>query len=220
MVFGGALERLMTRMKLIRTPPLSTQQRQLPIARNVAMVGAVIGVIIGCALGATTLLFVDLEARDRIQRAVHLRDVVNDMIADAIRTGGSNGGAHTGGFRASNACKSCTVYIADASHDITLTELSSSPHDNKDSIAQLKLMKDAETDVVRQCAENRRPTLSADRRVLYAPVVKRTTDKGAGEVMAVVEFQSSLSEGFCDEDIVTAQVMARHLAIFMDRLAD
>jgi len=243
-VFGGTLERMLMKLSLIQAPPLTTQQRQLPIARNVAMAGAVVGVIIGCALGATTLLLVDLEARDRIQRAVQLREIVNDMIADAAASG-SNGNTKSdgnttaaaatagGGFQ---SCTSCTVYIEDDSHDITLTDLSSSSSssssstsddntknknsNNNESLTTLKLMKQADTEIVRQCAENRRVDLSSDRHLLFAPVMKRKAGNAVtdGEVMAVVA--ASSSGEFNEQDLVTAQVMARHIAIFLDRLAD
>jgi hypothetical protein len=35
-----------------------------------------------CALGALSLLFVDLDKRERIHHAVMLREIVDDMIAN------------------------------------------------------------------------------------------------------------------------------------------
>jgi hypothetical protein len=81
-VFGGTLERVLSRMGLIPAPTLTNAQRQLSICKNVSMAGAVVGVIIGCALGACTLLLVDLDARHRIERAQQLREIVTDMISD------------------------------------------------------------------------------------------------------------------------------------------
>jgi len=243
---------------------MTPQQRQLPVARNVAMLGAVVGVVIGCALGATTLLLVDLEARDRIQRATQLRDIVNDMIATTSTATTATSTATTSASTASDGvdggfqtpCTSCTVYIADDSNDITLTDDSNAnskkktnDYNNKESshsLTTLKLMKEAssadERSRVRHCADTGRTIVGTDRRVLYVPVIKREAGS-AGETVAVVAFQAggggggaaaaaaagssssssssaSNSEGFTDEDVVAAKVMARHIAIFMDRFTD
>lgn len=85
-VFGGSLERLLTRLSLIQPPALTTAQRQLPLCRNVSMAGAVVGVIVGCALGALTLLLVDLEVRERQERTQKLRDIVTDMRTSSLRS--------------------------------------------------------------------------------------------------------------------------------------
>ena len=233
-IFGGTLERMLTKLSLIQTPPLTTQQRQLPVSRNVAMAGAVVGVIIGCALGATTLLFVDLEARDRIQRAGQLRDIVNDMIALQPQPKYNNNNNNNsddeyvtsagGGFRTS--CSRCTVYIADDSNDITLTNNNNNNNNSSNSTTtttRLKLMKEADSPSVRQSAESARFILSSDRNVLYVPVMssKQTTASvGNKEVLAVVALYAANQAGFVEEDVVAAQIMARHIAIFMNRLSD
>ena len=230
-IFGGTLERMLTKLSLIQTPPLTTQQRQLPVSRNVAMAGAVVGVIIGCALGATTLLFVDLEARDRIQRAGQLRDIVNDMIALQpqpkynIDNNNNNGDdeyvTSAGGFRTS--CSRCTVYIADDSNDITLTNNNNNSSNSTTTTTRLKLMKEADSPSVRQSADSARFILSSDRNVLYVPVMssKQTTASvGNKEVLAVVALYAANQAGFVEEDVVAAQIMSRHIAIFMNRLSD
>ena len=221
---GGALERFLTRMHLIRAPNLTSAQRQLPIARNVSTAGAVLGVIAGCALGATTLLLVDLEARDRIERASRLREIVNDMIAPNVHS--------------SFQCDSCTVYVT-STKDLTLPVQKQQHDDNNNKAANrpwktvLRTVSETDADsVVRRCAEHAEFVVADDRQVMYAPVIKQqqpntttTADDDEPEVMAVVAFThggggAGNSSGFCDEDIVTARVMARHIAIFMDRLAD
>lgn len=201
-IFGGALERFLSRMSLIQAPNLTTAQRQLPIARNVSMAGAVMGVILGCSLGATTLLAIDLEARDRIERALRLREIVNDMINPDVLSR----------FQ----CDSCTVYVL-STKDLTL------PVTSKDDAKQwktvLKPISDADSDAVHQCAEKREISVQDQRHAMYAPIIKKNSE-GEEEVMAVVAFRYGNTAGFSDEDVVTARVMARHIAIFMDRLVD
>ena len=112
-----------------------------------------------------------------------------------------------------------------------------------------------ETQSVRRCIASRSIVLSDDRRILYAPLLKRIAhpERGANapqnDIMAVVVFRygsyantvhrssgdhhdrldetdtGSRSRGkgdggggcYSEEDVITARVMARHIAIFMDR---
>ena len=140
-----------------------------------------------------------------------------------------------GGFR--TPCSSCTVYIADASHDtMTLTDdnsssdsnnnnnRSSSHHNNNSpkssTTTRLKLMNDANSPSVQQSAATGRLIVSSDRHTLYVPVRKHKSTQ-AGEIMAVVALEAAANHpGFVEEDVVAAQIMARHIAIFMDRLSD
>ena len=165
------------------------------------MAGAVCGVIFGCALGATTLLLVDLEARHRIERAARLHDIVADMIAA------------TSSSEEARFCDACTVYIVDT-QDLTL------PKDDAAHVVRLQAVGPAVGDVVPRCIATR-TTLVVDG-VLYAPVLQ-------GDVVrAVVAFANGPREEEEDEerafpreeDVLTARVMARHIAIFMDRLRD
>lgn len=261
-LFGGALERLLCRLSLIRAPCLTTAQRQLAVCRNVSMLGAVVGVIVGCALGATTLLAVDLEARNRIERAVRLREIVNDMIsvnhhcATPFDSSSSTAAASASANAPSSfQCDSCTVYVV-STKDLTLPVVVTANDDENSKKTEkqwktvLKAISDAGDDddvrmaAVRQCADSRAIVVTDERRSLYAPLVKRNAESNEDEVMAVVAFchgtatsssssSSSSSNGttnnsnssggdggFSDEDVLTARVMARHIAIFMDRLAN
>jgi Transmembrane protein 65 len=210
-VFGGALERfLTTRTSWLPAPNLTAVQRQLPLCRNVAMAGAVCGVILGCALGATTLLAVDLEARHRIERAQRLRDIVQDMIGSSA--------ASAVALEDRPFCDACTVHIvstkdltlpdqADAQRTVTLQDLTAGTSDERAA--------------VQRCIQSR--TIAVQDGVLYAPVVRADT------VMAVVAFSNHHHDGSAadeergfpqEEDVTTARVMARHIAIFMERLAE
>ena len=70
-MFGGVVEDACARAGL-KTPTLSAAQRQMPIAKRVIIGGSVVGVIAGCLIGATSLLWLDLEAAERAKRAKEL----------------------------------------------------------------------------------------------------------------------------------------------------
>lgn len=224
-LFGGALERLLTRLSLIQTPDLSIQQRQLPICRNVSMAGAVVGVIIGCALGALTLLSVDLEARHRVERAQRLRDIVDDMISSPSDRHHHNHSPATltkGTF----PCDSCTVFVV-STRDLTLPkDTNDTPKQKKQSVQRprktyMKAIHETNSNDVHECVDSRSLSLSHDRQTLYAPLVKYN-EIDVDEVLAVIAFQygGDNEEGFTEDDVLTCRVMARHIAIFMDRLVD
>lgn len=191
-VFGGTLERFLTQLSVIKTPPLSSAQRQLSVCRNVSMAGAVVGVVCGCALGATTLLLVDLEARNRIERANQLREIVTDMISQ------DEDGLHS---------ETCTIYIASSS-DFHLDK-----DNDKKWRTSMKLLKDAETPAVKECATKREIVLDQNRHVLFTPIMDDD------HVIAVIEFRHNRNDSSCfsEQDVRTAKVMARHIAIFMNR---
>lgn len=76
---GDALESYLQRLKIIKPTNLSLVQRQLSICRRVKMAGAVLGIITGCALGATSLLLVDLEVHERSNEFGELRQILCNM---------------------------------------------------------------------------------------------------------------------------------------------
>jgi Transmembrane protein 65 len=235
-VFGGSLERLLLQLAVIESPNLSSAQRRLSVCRNVSMAGAVCGVIVGCALGATTLLLVDLEKRNRIERAQQLQVIVGDMIAlqdddgdDAASSDSEDGG--------SLQTESCCIYVSNADD----FQVESDPrHRGRIGLKHLSPNADPPTpSMVRESAAQNKVLLSPDRAVLYLPV--REDD----QVLAVLELRkrqppTALSEprqseeggteprqvdlqrvaGFSEADVRTAKVVARHLGIFMNRLCE
>ena len=70
-MFGGVVEDACARAGL-KTPDLTAVQRQMPVAKRVIVFGSVIGVITGCLIGASSLLWLDLEAAERAKRAKEL----------------------------------------------------------------------------------------------------------------------------------------------------
>lgn len=194
-VFGGSLERLLIRLNFIQTPALSQQQRQLPICRNIAMLGAVLGVICGCALGATTLMFVDLEARDRIRHAHQLREIVSDMV-------------HTSRDD-SIGCDSCTVYVS-SKKDFTLD--ASLQTDSRNTT--LDFIHNAASKDVCTCVDTREVFRSFNRQHLYAPILK------GEEVIAVMEFKGRPGDEYSSDDVAKAKVLSRHLGIVLKHIIE
>ncbi len=248
-LFGGALERVLTtKTGWLRTPQLTPTQRQLPIGRNVSMLGAVVGVIIGCAIGATSLLLVDLEARNRMERAQRLREILQDMITVATPATTTTATTLDPAF----SCDSCKVYVV-STKDLTLPTDHDTSHQWKvqlkdiSSSAETSITNDVndsndnndEISLVQQCLASRSIVLSDDRRIMYAPLINRSSPH---DIMAIVAFRygtnvtnhqpveeedddndrldetsTATSKCYSDDDILTARVMARHIAIFMDR---
>lgn len=143
-VFGGSLERFLTRMNLIANPGLTTAQRQLPICRNVSMAGAVLGVICGCLMGATTLLLVDLDARDRIDRATKLREIVTDMENATLK------------------CDGIAIYLKDNKFY--------APQD-KQYRTQLIMLNDSEKNEAHTAASKRRNVFANNKQILFIPIL-------------------------------------------------
>lgn len=207
-IFGGTLERTLQRMGAIKTPPLTVAQRQLPIARNVAMAGAVVGVIVGCALGAMTLLAVDLEARDRMERAVKLREIVSDMITSAAVSSDSSS--------LSLNCERCIVHL-EAKKDFTLEKKEAAILPGATAPTHLAFLEDSSSDCVTQCIATKQVVVSNN--VLYAPVVVAASSGTPAAVVAVMEYHNKEGQ-FTPEAVRTVQVMADHLAIVMKHLVE
>lgn len=190
-LFGGTVERFLHRVKMIRSPGLTEAQRHLAVCRNVAMAGSVVGVIIGCLLGASCLFFIDLDAHERAKRAAALIDVVTTMLSDDDLK-----------------CDECVIYLASA--NIIPSPL------RKDTAGACKMMllEGAEVNSLALLCARTRSVVRGDN-ILYVPVVK-------GEDMeAVLEFRRERlsGESFSPEEERAAKTLARHMAIFMDRLS-
>lgn len=199
-VFGGTLERFLHKMKAIKSPGLTEAQRHLTICRNISMAGSVVGVILGCLLGACSLLFLDLDAHERAKRAAALHDVVTTMLSDE---------------KSSLKCDRCTVYLASSAADI-------SPYSTTDNGTLLKVLDESdENSLAVQCGQNRAvvrgtPSSERDASLLYVPVVKDD------DLIAVLEFHrdaTSAYESFSQQEERAASTLARHMAIFINRLA-
>lgn len=199
-VFGGTIERILHKLKAVKTPTLTEAQRALPRCRNVAMAGSVCGIILGCLLGASSLLFVDLDAHERQQKAAELRDVVNSMLMsvddDEILP-----------------FDECTLYLVS-------TDDMSEDENNQTGFGgpTIKSLQTADKDsLVARCAESKTQTADdGDGACLCAPVLSPD-----GKItLGVLEFvRRSSTKLFSKEDERSARMMARHLAIFMNRLS-
>lgn len=80
-VFGGTLERFLSSWSMVPAVSLTAAQRQLPISRNVAMLGAVCGVVLGCAIGASVgMLTTDVYQRGRQQRDFEITNILGKLL--------------------------------------------------------------------------------------------------------------------------------------------
>ena len=124
------------------------------------------------------------------------REIVTDMISAKV---GEDVHSET-----------ATIYIA-SDKDFHIDQ-----EEDKKWRTSMKLLEDADSEAVTKCAKTRETTLGDSKQFLYTPVVRDDN------VIAVIEFRHNRddSAGFTDHDLFTAEVMARHVAIFMDRLVE
>jgi hypothetical protein len=181
-IFGSTVERLLQRFGFSKPPCLSNAQRQLPLVRNVTMVGMVVGVTIGCLLGASSLLFTDLHAHERQNRTAQLKDVISDMIKDE---------------ELNSKCQECRVHI--------MRNGTFDKSDNKSSGPRIFLLSGG---AAAKCASDRITIEEGNH--LFVPIMSQN------EVMGVLEF---MSDSFSPEDKRIIQVIARHIAIFMEHMS-
>jgi Transmembrane protein 65 len=171
-LFGGTLERLLQRAGLVPNvaalTTLTLAQKQLPITRNTGLAGAVVGVMIGCCLGATSLLFMDLEERDRLQHAVTLRNVVHDVLTSPPPV--SDGSTPSNQFSKdilSLSCHSCTIYLVKNAEKYDLGKLPTQETNGDTGTPScrtyIRLIGDApSTSLVHTCAQTRDVILDRD----------------------------------------------------------
>ena len=212
---GGTVEAFINRwMPNPVAASLSMAQRQSTWGRYASLAGAVIGVTIGCALGGLTLFFVDLDARDRIQRAGQFKEVLSDMTKVSSNTNAT----------ASFPCRQVVVHLA----------VKANQKYDWQSINQEGLDEDGEEPHVRMCSidlqddvENKdnlvlkvakQQTILVRGQRLYAPIMRWEENKH-DEIWAVVEFEKDGAD-VTESDIKKVETMSSHLAIFMHRMAD
>lgn len=209
-LFGNSLESFLRRMGLV--PPLidlSTAQRQLPVCRRVRMAGAVGGVMLGCALGACTLLTVDLQARERQEDTQRLLRCVTALVkADP---------------ELARHCEQVTLYYLKNSEsnqsrgEMLVTATTSSSEDGL--ITRIRSLEEEEW----SSSSSEQPPIqefAADRLVvrdqhIYLPVVI-SDDRDEKTLLAIVELQGNCSSR--DLNVAAAKRLGRHVGIVMKEL--
>ena len=186
-LFGGTVERICEQLRIVKPSQLTQAQRALPLCRNVAMAGSVLGIIVGCMLGASSLLFVDLEAHDRQRRALELKDIVGSMVATEESFHG------------------CTFYLTSSSS--TNFDVSKACQETTTDAPQIRTLTDTHA-MAKQCSERRE--MIGDDAHIYVPVMARDGSTALG----VLEFRKTLNP----DDEKAGILVARHLAIFMERM--
>jgi hypothetical protein len=125
-----------------------------------------------------SLLFVDLDKRERIHHAVMLREIVDDMIAN------QEGNQFE--------CQSCVIYVEHESDFAIPTSDDSS----RSSSTGMQALHEASSPAVRQCATERQVVSEKDGHVLYIPILK------GDKLLAVLQLnqKESVSKGFTPAD--------------------
>jgi len=213
-LFGGTLETFINRwMPNPVAASLSMAQRQSKLGRYASLAGAVIGVIVGCTLGAFTLFFVDLDARDRIQRARQFKEVLSDM-------------THISNAGVSFPCRKVVVHLAvEANQHYDWQTLNQDDDNDEHDDAQgphvfirgMKLANEENSDDLVVKAAHQRDVIVRGQR-LFAPIMRWEGNKSS-KIWAVVEFEKEGDE-VSESDVAKVELMAAHLAIFMRRSAD
>jgi hypothetical protein len=139
-----------------------------------------------CALGALSLLFVDLDKRERIHHAVMLREIVDDMIANqegiilSVRV---------------------ALFMWNTSPTLPFQRVMI---ECRSSSTGMQALHEASSPAVRQCATERQVVSEKDEHVPYIPILK------GDKLLAVLQLnqKESLSKGFTPADQQIARVMA------------
>lgn len=214
-LFGGTLETFINRwMPNKVAASLSMAQRQSTWGRYASLAGAVIGVSCGCGLGALTLFFVDLDARDRIQRAEQFKEVLSDM------TRASKSGV-------SFPCREVIVHLAVQAHQhYDWKSLNEESDEGKEVNRPRMRMRSLDLQHVEEATEANKSwvvkaahqqNVLANGQRLYAPIMRWEESKD-DQIWAVVEFEKD-GKDVCDTDIKKVELMASHLAIFLHRMS-
>eukprot|EP00548_Thalassiothrix_antarctica_P007084 CAMPEP_0194151640 /NCGR_PEP_ID=MMETSP0152-20130528/49109_1 /TAXON_ID=1049557 /ORGANISM="Thalassiothrix antarctica, Strain L6-D1" /LENGTH=351 /DNA_ID=CAMNT_0038855617 /DNA_START=30 /DNA_END=1085 /DNA_ORIENTATION=+ len=214
--FGGVVERTFERFSMTKTPSLTNVQRTLPLVRNVRIMGSIVGVAVGCLLGATSLLFMDLEARERQERTAELNDIITKMMLASFEDDGLQ-------------CEECRIHLTPASRKKFDPSSLSSPNNNtfNDMSSSSCTLSVQELKLFDQNNDDNNPFLSSEqlcardgicvskKNRFYVPIVM---DKKNTVVSGVLEFRTDTISEFTIDDKRTAQILARHIGIFMERI--
>jgi transcriptional regulator with GAF, ATPase, and Fis domain len=96
-LFGGVVERASERLNLAQ-PDFTPEQADSSSAKMANTLGSLLGVICGCLLGMSTLLFMDMEATERLKRAQQLETIFEPVMNSA---------------KSEIRCERCTLYLYD-----------------------------------------------------------------------------------------------------------
>ena len=207
-MFGGALEGFLTRVGLAPQSNLTTAQRQLTICRRVGMSGAVLGVIFGCALGATSLLLLDLERHDSSASHEEVNDIMK-VLSDVFD------------FDAKHDLKSdfCTLYLMNKSRGFK----------NMEGKLTFKSIKDVEAKShAAICLEKGAPIRDNLHRELKPNDVLRSiicvpVRSKKGELLGILEMRNKRADErgisfFSEHDEKMAHFLGDHVGIIFDQL--
>lgn len=211
--FGGFVEDLCTKCGL-KVPCITNAQRRLRIVKIASTSGAVAGVILGCLLGMSSLLFLDLEGAERRKREKQLDPVFRAIMSEASET-----------MRAERA----TLFVVDEKkHHVSARTSERAAIDLDARTIVTDCVRTRQIINIRDLATDDRfgdvSTPCPTRSVLCVPVASADDPRRCVGVVQIVnksdqeddnKDQSSNAAFFSESDVRTAQMLARHLALFL-----
>jgi len=220
-LFGSVVERASEALNL-RRPNLTPAQAGMAITRRVATAGQLVGIICGCMLGMTNLLFMDLEATERLKMAKKLDTIFEPVIRNCQTL-----------VRAER----CTLFLYDEDSSELWTRVAVAEEDTKgEKGAKLTIIKlsldskslaatsartrtmlnipDAKTDGRHDSSWDAK-TGFVTRSVLCMPILDED-GKLYGCLQAVNKTGSSGVTGFGADDENLLRMVSSHISIFVD----
>ena len=222
-MFGGVVDRAVAKVG-IRPPDITAAQRAMSVSKNVIMAGSVVGVTCGCLLGASCLLFMDLNAAERKKKAQQLSSILEtvmehgDTIVEAERSAV---------FMGDKERNEMWSKFASGTGEKATEHLITVPMDKsivgecflKGEVLNIKDVPNYSKFAGSKPAKN---TGFRCQSILCAPVI----DRKSGEVLAVVEFLNKKSRKgepereFDANDEKLAKMLAHHISIFMEKIEE
>lgn len=204
-LFGGALERSLSKLNFAVPPPLTACQRALPISRNVHTAGSAIGVFLGCLLGACTLF---------------LRGQVFDDHHTLQNTNNNNTNSNSNNDHTKELVqKLIQMHVLDGVEQTSIYYLD---HNNNDNT----LSKSAQScRTIRKAIRDSSfvpNTNNAERdnekgfSILCVPIIIRDEEERSETVVAVIEFIRS-SSSFTMQDEAVATVLANAAGVLLQQ---
>lgn len=211
-VFGGTLERALNQLGFIKPSTLTSTQRQFySSCRNISMAGAVLGIIFGCALGASSLLLLELEPS---HKSIHFE--LDQILQDLLNTEKEKG-KHEFTIQSDK----CNVYfVGDTFSKQTknrrpnYTNYTMNDAIGNDNVQSSFISGNVElqNDVI--CNDKGSEICHS---VLCVPIMTPNTS----EVIAVIEFiRMKCDTQFTETDVQLAQMLLHHTKIFLTKFVD
>ena len=203
-LFGGALERSLSKLNIAVPPPLTACQRALTISRNVHTAGSAIGVFLGCLLGACTLFL-----RGQVFDDHHTLQNTNNN-----RTSNTSSNDNTKEL----VQKLIQMHVLD---DVEQTTIYYLDHNNNNTLSKSAqscrtIRKPIRGSSIASNTNNAETNIEKSISTLCVPIIMRDDEKRSETVIAVLEFIRS-SSSFTMQDEAVAIVLANAAGVLLQQ---